>query len=202
MSTQRRRVLADTKMHDGVYIEGLDGKAYTVDNWQGGSAANSVIVASGDVKFRIALIRPPYQMTISLEYDCPFENYMTAISDYAAAQNDYNGSGNTANILKVDSSTDCAAGYCNAFIFPDGKTKGCLPSFGQLKLVHKNKTAVNAALNKCGGVAMVETYYWSSTFFGASGNYRYFWIINWNSGGYDYVEKDSVYYVRPFADLT
>ena len=201
MSTQRRRVLEDGGLiipTDGVYIEGLDGKAYTVDNWQGGNAANSVIVASGDVKFRMALTQPSNNMAIGSHTD-PLDNYMTAISDETAAKADYNGSGNTANIIKMRPSTDYAAGYCNSFTFPDGKTKGFLPSLGQLNLAYQNKADVDAALSKCGGTAMFGGYYWSSTFAGVGGNYRYCWVLYWSDGSvYDNYLRN-YRYVRPFA---
>ena len=210
MITQRRRVLEGRKKlvipANGVYIEGLDGKVYSiylnqgVDVWQSGKTANSIIVASGDVKFRIALTQPS-SMAIGSFAD-PLENYMTAISDRTAAKADYNGSGNTANIMKLQSSTAYAAGYCNAFTFPNGKAKGFLPSWGQLNLAYQNKAAVDAALSKCGGTAMFGGYYWSSTFWGVRGGYRGCWILSWSDG---YVSDDGLngsLYVRPFADLT
>ena len=202
MSTQRRRVLEDGGLiipADGVYIEGLDGKAYTVDKWQSGNTANSVIVASGDVKFRIALTQQS-SMAIGSSNTDPLENYMTAISDETAAKADYNGSVNTANIIKMQSSTDYAAGYCNAFTFPDGKTKGFLPSLGQLNLAYQNKAAVDAALSKCGGTAMNTNYYWSSTFWGVNRGYRRCWRLNWSDGNVGYIGSlRSSLYVRPFA---
>ena len=197
MSTQRRRVLENAGISDGVYIEGLDGKAYTVDKWQGGNAANSVIVASGDVKFRIALTQPS-SMAIGSRTD-PLDNYMTAISNQTAAKADYNGSGNTANILKVRPSTEYAAGYCNSFVFPDGKTKGFLPSLGQLNLAYQNKAAVDAALSKCGGTAMSTEYYWSSTFWGVGGSRRRCWGLGWSDGDVGILGLNYNGYVRPFA---
>ena len=206
MSTQRRRVLDGSGKlvipADGVYIEGLDGKAYTVDNWQGSNAANSIVVASGDVKFRIALTEPKGSIYMG-GYHNSFENYMTALG-YAEAKADYNGLGNTANILKVQPSTSYAAGYCDAYIFPDGKTKGYLPALGQWELAYQNKTAINDALSKCGGTAVRSYFHWSSTFY--SNGYekeRSFWCLNWRNG-----QADTTFtlgtdaYVRPFADLS
>ena len=203
MSTQRRRVLEDGGLiipTDGVYIEGINGKFYTVDNWKGGNAANSVIVASGDVKFRIALTQPSNK-AIGNSHTDPLEYCMTAISDETAAKADYNGSGNTANIMKLQSSTAYAAGYCNNFIFPDGKTKGFLPSLGQLYLAYQNKAFVDAALAACGGTAMnTSNYYWSSTFWGVIRGNRRCWGLYWSDGDVyfsGYVDFDR--FVRPFA---
>ena len=184
----------------GVGIEATDGYIYAADNWPSNKTANSIIVVSDAAKFRIALIEAPSTMAMSSYYADPLENYMTAISDQTAAKADYNGSGNTANIMKLQSSTSYAAGYCNAFTFPDGKTKGFLPSLGQLNLAYQNKAAVDAALSACGGTLMNIYYHWSSTFWGVNGNYRYCWILGWSDGTvyYDsYVSSSR--YVRPFA---
>ena len=207
MSTQRRRVLENAGISDGVYIEGLNGRAYTVDKWQGGSAANSVIVASGDVKFRVALTEPSSTMLLSSSPTDPLERYMAHISDETQAKADYNGLGNTANIIKVQPSTDYAAGYCDAYIFPDGKTKGYLPSLGQLNIAYQNKVAIDAALSACGGTVMTTSDflngYWSSTFWGVQNRFRYYWMFRWYSNyGPMYEIIPQSLYVRPFADLT
>ena len=206
MSTQRRRVFESdegitTIPNHGVYIEGINGKFYTVDNWKGGSVANSVIVANGNVKFRIALTEERKMM--NGKYNAPLENYMTGTTSETVAMTDYNGAGNTANILKATIlSTYYAASYCDSFVFPDGKTKGFLPSLGQWKLVYRNKAAVNAALSKCGGTAMStsNSYYWSSTFWGVNSDSRQLWVFNLG----DYAGQGnltSTHYTRPFADL-
>ena len=203
MGTQRRRVLENSGLiipADGVYIEGLDGKAYTLDGWQGGNNANSVIVASGDVKFRIALTEPS-EMAISSDYEDPLENYMAAISGETEAIADYDGAGNTAKILQMQPSTGYAAGYCDAFVFPDGKTKGFLPSLGQLNLAYQNKAAVDAALTTCGGTAMTTSHYWASTFSRVSGSRRRCWVFGWNYGSAKDGNLNYDNYVRPFANL-
>lgn len=210
MSTQRRRVLEGSKKleipADGVYIEGLDGKAYTVDEWQSGNSANSVVVANGDIKFRVALTDAPSLMKISQNSYDPLENYMAAISDNMAARADYDGAGNTAKILQMQPSTEYAAGYCNAYIFPDGKTKGFLPSLGQLHLVYQNYNAVNNALYKCGGTLMgnftYNFHHWSSTFWGFDEQCRSCWARNFYDGAIDAYCLYDLNYVRPFADIS
>jgi hypothetical protein len=56
---------------------------------------------------------------------------MTEFSSSTTAKTDYNGRLNTDAILSLKPDTDLAAGYCNSFIFPDGVTKGHLPSCGE-----------------------------------------------------------------------
>ena len=210
MSTQRRRVLegdgGKTEITDnGVYIEGLNGKFYTVDNWKGGSAANSVAVVSGDVKFRIALVESSSEMSLYINNGGKFERYMTSVTLSATALSDYDGAGNTAKMLKIESSTDYAAGYCDAFTFPDGKTKGFLPSVGQLYLAYQNKDAITAAMSACGGTDMYDYgYYWSSTFnrVDIQKNRRYCWVFYWDKAIVtpDGIISDNC--VRPFADIS
>ena len=212
MSTQRRRVLENSGLiSDGIYIEGLNGKFYTVDNWHGGNDANSVVVASGDVKFRIALTQAPSYMTMGMVDSAPLNDYMTAL-DYDAALSDYDGAGNTAKIIQSEycSGTTYAAGYCNAFTFPDGKTKGYLPALGQLHLVCANSEALNTALSVCGGTVIpTESWSWSSTFSGIdiSHSNRFCWMLGW---GDCTLYQHSKYcglstcqtIVRPFADIS
>ena len=212
MSTQRRRVLEDdggkTIITDnGVYIEGLNGKFYTIDTWASGKVANSVVVVSSSIRFRMALTDASSEMAISsLEKD-RLENYMTAIYDETSAKSDYDGAGNTAKIMQMQPSTEYAAGYCNAFTFPDGKTKGFLPSLGQLNLAYENKAAVDAALVACGGAAMLtDSVYSSSTFYGIDTidiyTYRYCWGHTWGISPIVRLTLIAEFNIRPFADLS
>ena len=188
---------------NGVFIESIDGMLYTSSNWTSGKTANSIVVVSDSARFRMALTYPSsFVMQMSTNYYEPLDAYMTAISNQTAARADYDGAENTANILKVQSSTEYAAGYCNAFTFPDGSTKGFLPSLGQLNLVYQNKTAVDVALSKCGGTAMsINNNYWSSTFYGLDGEYRLCWYLNLSNGNaFQNYNLTNNFYVRPFAD--
>ena len=186
---------------EGVYIQDINGKLWKTEDWDNSAKPNAVAVIAKEDKFLIALVEPLSRMPISLSYTA-LEKYMATTSSSAEAKADYNGVGNTANILKMMLSTDCAAGYCNAFIFPDGTTNGFLPSIGQLNLAYQNKAAVDAAIKKCGGTAMnTSSYYWSSTFRGMNGNDRYCCRFGW-SDGYIYSGSLNLYgYVRPFASF-
>ena len=186
---------------EGVYIQDINGKLWKTEDWNNSAKPNAVAVIAKEDKFLIALVEPLSRMSISLSYTA-LEKYMATTSSSAEAKADYNGVGNTANILKMMLSTDCAAGYCNAFIFPDGTTKGFLPSIGQLNLAYQNKAAVDAALKKCGGTAMnTSSYYWSSTFRGMNGNDRFCWTLRWSDGNVDYGYLGNGTYVRPFASF-
>ena len=187
----------------GVGIEATDGYVYTTDDWPSSKTANSIVVAGNGVSFRMALGHES-RLQISSRFTDPLENYMTGISASTAARADYNGAGNTAKIMQMQPSTSYAAGYCNAFTFPDGKTKGYLPALGQLNLAYQNKYAITEALNKCGGTAMdTSDYYWSSTFYGRDWQGSMCWSLKWENGGSSpNYYLDQSYSTRPFAAYT
>ena len=183
---------------NGVYIEATNGELFTAKEWTGSLTPNSVVVIQDEVQFRIALTSS--SMPIHSNYTDALENYMTAISNAAQAKLDMKSAENTANIMKLQSGTDYAAGYCNAFTFPDGKTKGLLPAFGWLQTAYDNKAEVDACLAACNATAMSSDYHWSSTFVGVDvfcG--RSCWMLSWAEGYVSYTGLDSRRWVRPFA---
>ena len=189
-----------TPLLNGVYIEATNGELFTADKWTGSLTPNSVVVIQDEVRFRIALTQSSSLMRIHSSSSGTLENYMTAISDSSQAKLDMKSAENTANIMKLQSGTDYAAGYCNSFTFPDGKTKGLLPALGWLQTAYDNKAAVDACLAACGATAMdTSNYHWASTFKGVSSSSRYCWFLYWSDG---YVGRDSLdgsLRVRPFA---
>lgn len=185
----------------GVFIQDIKGKLWNTEDWDSSVEPNAIAVISKEAKFLIALSEPKLGRAVSSSHTDPLENCMTAIASSATALSDHNGAWNTANILKMQPSATYAAGWCNAFVFPDGKTKGYLPSLGQLYLAYQNKAAVDAALIKCGGAVMTENHYWSSTFWGASSNRRYCWLLNWSDGYVGHYFSYRSNHVRPFADF-
>lgn len=200
----RRRMMSSKKQTpslNGVYIEATNGELFTVDKWTGSLTPNSVVVIQDEVQFRIALMQSSGTMKIHSSSSGALDNYMTAISDTAQARLDMKSAENTANIMKLQSGTGFAAGYCNAFTFPDGKTKGLFPALGWMQTAYDNKAAVDACLAACGATAMdTSEYHWSSTFGGmASGGYYVFWLQNWSNGSVNTATLASRRRVRPFA---
>ena len=185
----------------GVFIEATDGTLHQSTEWTGAKTANSIVVRQPTTAFRIALTQSSSTMKIHSSYDGALENYMTAISDSSQAKLDMKSAENTANIMKLQSGTGYAAGYCNAFTFPDGKTKGLLPALGWLQTAYDNKAAVDACLAACGATAMdTSNYHWASTFWGvsSSGN-RFCWMLGWSGGSVSSNNLYSSSRVRPFA---
>lgn len=184
----------------GVFIEATDGTLHQSTEWTGAKTANSIVVKQPTVAFRIALTQSSDTMKIHSSYDVALENYMTAISDSSQAKLDMKSAENTANIMKLQSGTDYAAGYCNSFTFPDGKTKGLFPALGWLQTAYDNKAAVDACLAACGATAMdTSNYHWASTFWGVDGGYRFCWRLYWSGGGVGDGSLIGSSRVRPFA---
>lgn len=202
----RRRMMSSKKQTplpslNGVYIEATNGELFTSDKWTGSLTPNSVVVIQDEVRFRIALTEPSSKMEIHSSGLGTLENYMTAIQSFAQAKLDMKSVENTANIMKLQSGTGYAAGYCNSFTFPDGKTKGLLPALGWLWTVFNKKDAVNACLSACGATSMdTSGSYWSSTFWGMrGGEIRACWVLYWSSGNVGNGALDDIRRVRPFA---
>lgn len=202
MNNRRRMmVLKNIPITNGVYIEATNGKLFTANKWTGNLTPNSVVVIQDEVRFRIALTQSSSTMKIHSSYFGLLDRYMTAIKNAAQAKLDMKSSENTANIMKVQSGTGYAAGYCNSFTFPDGKTKGLLPALGWLWTAYNNKAAVDACLAACGATAMdTSDYHWASTFWGVANSInRYCWLLDWSNGDLgDYILNGS-FRVRPFA---
>ena len=187
---------------NGVYIQDVSHKLWKIEDWDDSVKPNAIAVISGSIKFLVALAQRSSTMQISSRYYEPIENHMAETSSLIAAKTDYDGVGNATKILQVQPSATYAAGYCDSFVFPDGSTKGYLPSLGQLRLAFQNKTNIDAALSKCGGTAMnTSGYYWSSTFWGVEGRYRGCWELDWSDGDVRDSGLGNGYYVRPFANF-
>ena len=186
----------------GVYIEATDGTLHQSTEWTGAKTANSIVVRQPTTAFRIALTQSSNTMQIHSSSSGTLENYMTAISDSSQAKLDMKSAENTANIMKLQSGTGYAAGYCNSFTFPDGKTKGLLPALGWLQTAYDNKAAVDACLAACGATAMdTSNYHWASTFWGVdSSSNRLCWILRWSGGNVTNGDPINSRRVRPFAE--
>lgn len=199
----RRRMMSSKKTPslNGVYIEATNGELFTSDKWTGSLTPNSIVVIQDEVQFRIALTQSSSTMQIYSSSSGALENYMTAIKDEVQAKLDMKSVENTANIMKLQSGTDYAAGYCNSFTFPDGKTKGLLPALGWWQTAYDNNAAVDACLAACGATVMdISDLYWSSTFYGVDrGGDRGCWFLDWLGGRVDYDTINGSRLVRPFA---
>lgn len=185
----------------GVFIQGVSGKLYETDAWASQETPNGVAVITEECSFVIALTES-YTMRIHSSASGALENYMTAIPNETQAKADYDGAANTANIIKLQSGINYAAGWCDDFLFPSLRY-GFLPSLGQMWAAYSNKSAVDAALNKAGGMELLSDYYWTSTFRGISNTnrYRLCWTLVWSIGVVSSRNLYTYFRVRAFSDL-
>lgn len=188
----------------GVYIEATDWTLYKYNEWTGSKTANSVVVVSEEASFRISLPVSVNHRKKMGEKTWTFERYMTSVQDYTALNSDMKSTENTNNILKVVNNTSYAAGFCNSYIFPDGKTKGVIPAYGWLRIANYYLEDINNCLDVCRERRFYDDeYYWSSTFSHAYKNtYRYFWAKA--LGAVEQPQTCAVdhtkVYARPFAE--
>ena len=194
--TEGRQVI-----NDGVFIQDINHKLWKICDWDNSVKPNAIAVISRKTNFLIALGQSESRKPLSLSHNTPLEKYMTLIESTKDAKADYSGARNTANILKVEPSNVCAAAYCDEFVFPNSKTKGYLPSFGQLYLAFQNKTAIDAALSKCGGTKM-RGYFVSSTLWHlCSTGCRRCYTLSWDDGLLGAYRLDYHCDVRSFANF-
>ena len=185
---------------DGVYIPDVNGKLWKTEDWDYSVKANAIAVITPEHKFLIALRE--VLLAMHSNGDDAWEDVLHAYYGPEEAITDYDGVGNTKMIVdKLQASSDYAAGWCAAYTFPDGTTKGYLPALGELYLAYQNKKAIDAALLVCGGFSFTENKYLSSTFFGSDGFYRGFWRVKWRDGFLWSFNLFHEIYVRPFAPL-
>lgn len=109
------------------------------------------------------------------------------------AYRDFNGKQHTEAFLKVESPAAkfCANYSCGA----RKKSSWWLPSFGEMDLLYRNKTAINNCLRTCGGEDIPNEWHWTSTEWSS----RSAWIFYWNDGHTDYYFKSYFNRVRPVS---
>ena len=188
----------------GVFIEATDGTLHRSTRWTGAKIANSIVVKQPTTSFRIALTQSSTKLKINSYASDSYDNYMESFRKADQAITDMKSSENTANMIKVKSDTSYAAGYCNSFTFPDGKTKGLLPASGWWQVAYDNKTSIDACIAACGGTAIdTSWYHWASTYerYDAISAYCAFWAIGWKEGNVGTAPvHTNEFWVRPFAE--
>lgn len=188
---------------EGVFIQDVNGKLWNAEDWDKSVEPNGVAVISKRSRFLIALANLGFLCQMSNCINTPFETVVETFNDKRTAKTDYDGFKNTESIANAFCKNyHFAAGWCREYTFPDGKTKGYLPSFGQFWVVYRNKDAVNAAFKACGGFLLNKyPYYWTSTFCKGKGSESGFWMIRLVDGDAFIGHSLELDFVRPFADL-
>lgn len=188
----------------GVFIYTTDGEFITSDAWN--SANNDKVVGifvnDGEHDFVIAT----QDASDSYFKWGGNDKYITStitIPDSNEAKLDFFGASNTTNIIEelkeyTDDKGILGAPSCEAcanFVFPNGEN-GYLPAIGEWILAHANKTIIDNAIAKCGGIN-ISGYYWSSSKSSKYGSWSFYW-------GYGYVSsysRDNSCKVRAFCKI-
>lgn len=185
-----------TKISLGVFILGTDGNLYSANEWSKPNYyAVGVAVLTNNCKFVIA----PDGRALS-NWSVKSNELIagvTTTSNKSAAEKDYKGVQNTANIIsKYGTSNTYAGKVCSSYTFRNGKN-GYLGAAGEWKEVYNNKTEIDACLSKIGGEQIRESSAWSSTQYDRSRA----WFMN--NGNLEYANKVSIMayiYAVPFAE--
>ena len=181
----------------GVFIQHIDGRLFTMAEWEeggyGASVANGVAVIDSAAMFVIAKEQISSGMTWSSNTSTIVNGVLTSTT-IATAKTDYAGEANTALIAAIDTSK--AAYSCANYEFPNGQ-KGYLPALGEWDVASKYKADIVSAMSLIEGDAIPTGYQWSSTQHSATKA----WSINW-SGTALSNRKDFSVYVRAFAALS
>ena len=193
---ERNVSLVYKKMTLGVFILGTDGSLYSKSELnQPNSSAVGVAVLTNNCKFVIA----PDGRALS-NWSVGSNELIagvTTTSKKSAAEKDYKGVQNTANIIsKYGTSNTYAGKVCSSYTFRNGKN-GYLGAAGEWKEVYNNKTEIDACLSKIGGEQIGESSAWSSTQYDRSRA----WFMN--NGNLEYTNKVSIMayiYAVPFAE--
>lgn len=187
---------------EGIYIEDTNLNLWNTEDWDGSATPNGIAVITGKSSFVIALEQPNGLQKIESYDTAPYDGYLASFTDEISARNDFNGDVNTSNMMKVESSSSFAAGFCGTYLFPSGEN-GFLPSLGQWAEVYNNKNQIEAALVKVGGDGFFsDRQYWSSTYNGYNSvNYHSFWYFMYDGGSATAGLITNNLYVRPFKNL-
>lgn len=151
----------------GIYIQDTEGYYHVADEWNGVYMPNGIAVITEIYSFIIALTDVHNTKYKWGGYGKKI-NSMSYVTSTSSAQTDVNGSYYTSKIIETlkgvnDGYVDGApaAEACRAFIFPNGSV-GHLGSGGEWYNVLINKSAIDYALNKCGGTPLSNNDYWTS----------------------------------------
>lgn len=184
---------------NGVYIQHIDGKLYTIDEWTAkgfaNDVANGVAVVADEAKFVVAkdsLDRTAWSSNQSQQ----IEGIYTT-TDSTDAASDYRGYENTQLMLETD--TSGAALICANYVFPNG-AKGYLPSVGELSIYVNAET--HNIMKQIGGkpfdseTSGGDGIYWSSTQYSDTRA----WVVMYQAQA-NRKNKYLTYMIRPFAKL-
>lgn len=182
---------------NGVYIQHIDGKLYTTEEWTAkafaNADANGVAVISSECSFVVSL---DYLSAGSVQWSSPIETIPDVLvtDTKSDAVNDFNGKSNTQKIIAATSSS--AAQRCANFVFKNGAV-GYLGAAGEWQKVCDNKSEVDDIFTLLGKNTISQYGAWTST----QQSLTYAWKTWWKTGGLISDYKGSNVPVYPFTTL-
>jgi hypothetical protein len=193
----RNTTLEYAEIKLGVFIQDTNGKLWRSDGWNSSTTANGIAVITSSRSFVIALS----ERAATPIYNKGYSSSMDLTVYSSGPTRDYAGQSNTAAMISAygNAKTE-AAGYCNNFIFPNGK-KGYLGSAGEWKIAYNNKAEIQACLSKVGGSAIANDYHCSSTRASDADGLNRFWSLEWSRGGWDAGDVNYGDIARAFTTL-
>lgn len=187
---------------NGVFIQHINGTLYTTEEWMAGGFTNDQAngVAVGDNEHDFVISKTLASTSIQWGgQGTQIEGIMTASSS-SDAKTDFKGEKNTDAIIAAlggNEGTPYAAKVAKEYMFPNGK-RGYLPAMGELVMILRYKSAINAALEAIGGEQILYSGSdWSSTQATSNNSFYMFWQ---NSATTSAI-KNNKYRVRAFCSV-
>ena len=184
----------ELKIENGVYVYTNKGELIKPEEWDTSRNEEAVGVAVITDNTRMCIGKSGRNRGIAWSNAL----YGTDVPEIANAgtsgTDDYRGQYNT-NIIRQrassENSSNNAAHWCCAqtITVNGGTVHGYLPAIGELYDAYQNKSAVDSAMSKIGGTAILSGWHWSSS----ESNYStadHARVLHWNDGGIDYNRKD------------
>lgn len=193
VGTSRAVAMVYKNIPIGIHIYDTDGNFTKADDWN--TANNGKVVGVSVCTENSAfVIAPTYDNEKRLwsSEDSIISGIVTS-TDVVTAKKDYAGESNTDKIIaQLGTGNALAAEYCRNYTFKNGK-KGYLWSMGEAQDAYNNKAAIDAAISKIGGTAMMtDSMYWTSTQYSD----HLAWILGWLRNNVNGSRKQTNYYVR------
>lgn len=155
-----------TNPTNGVWIQSVDNKFYTTDDWDGSKQLNGIALVTNKCSFIIQCDwdYTKYNAFGGTLFQGDIEGVVLT-KDESVAIKDYNGYSNTQRIIEYyeQYSMPSLWEHVKNYTFPNGK-KGYLGSAGEWKAFADNRSSINDACIKCGCTTINHSF--TSTLYG------------------------------------
>lgn len=192
-SKTRTVTVTYAKLANGIYICDTSGSLTAVGSWNtaNNSSAIGVAVISDNCSFVIGKAQSYPKKVWSSKL------YGTVVSGVANAPEgttpitDYAGESNSSIVRGLTSGENNTFNwaYSNTITVNGTTLHGYVGAAGELYTAYNNKSAIDSALSKIGGTAMIKAYSWTSTQCAGYGA----WRLDWRDGVISSDNKDGSY---------